>query len=67
MGLSSYTDDMCPLQYAAALGSARAVSSLLECGADFSLKDEEGQTALDIAKGLDREVVGVLMAWSGDV
>jgi hypothetical protein len=72
-----YTDDMwqskksftwTPLQYAAASGSARAVRSLLECGADFSLKDEEGQTALDIAKGLEREeVVGVLMAWSADV
>ncbi|EFN50721.1 hypothetical protein CHLNCDRAFT_142585 [Chlorella variabilis] len=51
-----------PLQLAARRGSAECVQLLLEHGADKGAMNEQGKTALDIARVNKREAVAVLLA-----
>jgi ankyrin repeat protein len=42
--------DNTPLHYAAGYGRAAAVALLLDAGADVSIKNSTGKTAVDLAK-----------------
>jgi ankyrin repeat protein len=46
-----------PLHIAASQGKAEAVRTLLELGADKNAKDDQGQTALELAKKYNHSVI----------
>ena len=53
------------LHRAAASGETACVEALLAAGADIKAKDDEGKTALDLAKQAMRDgVIAVLEQWS---
>ena len=64
----AYGNGWTPLMIAAHFGSTAAVEWLLARGADWRLTDQDGMTALDVAKaggeaGGEAEAAAVLEAW----